>query len=231
MRLRLGARGGAAVTDRRASVDFGGLDGDAESTGDGRRRPHRFRLTRTAVLGGALAAAGGLATALPDLAGTQRAASRDARILNYILRLEYLKAAFYEEAAAEGALSGELGQLAELLGRHERRHVELLRAGLGEDADPAPEYDFGDAIRDPDRFARTAQTLEETAVAAYIGQGANLTRRRMVTFAQIASVEARHAAWIADILGGDPAPKAADEARTPEQVLAVIDESGFEQPR
>ena len=219
------------MTDRRASVDLGGLGGDAEATGDGRRPPHGLRLTRTAVLGGALAAAGGLATALPELAGTQRATSRDARILNHVLRLEYLKAAFYEAAAAEGALSGELGQLAQLLGRHERRHVELLRARLDGDADPAPEYDFGDAIRDPDRFARTAQTLEEAAVAAYIGQGANLTRRRMATFAQLASVEARHAAWIADILGGDPAPKAADEARTPEQVLAVIDDLGFERPR
>lgn len=218
------------MDDWGASVELANVAGDGEPAGHG--RPARDpRLTRTALLGGALLATGGLATALPNLAGSQRSASRDARILNYILRLEYMKASFYEEAAAEAALSGELAQLAELLGRHERRHVELLRDRLGEDAEPAPEYDFGDAIRDPDRFARTAQTLEEAAVAAYIGQGANLTRRHMVQFAQIASVEARHAAWVADILGRDPAPKAADEAKTPEQVLAVIEQSGFEESR
>jgi rubrerythrin len=205
-----------------------GVDGRLGEAQPAARGP---RLTRTALLGGTLVATGGLATALPNLAGSVRSASRDVRILNYILRLEYLKAAFYEEAAAEGALSGELRQVAELLGEHERRHVELLRKRLGGDAEPSPEFDFGDATRDPDRFARTAQTVEEAAVAAYIGQGANLTRRHMVVFAQIASVEARHAAWIADILGADPAPKVADEAKTPEQVLAVIEQSGFEQGR
>ena len=65
-------------------------------------------------------------------------------------------------------------------------------------------------------------------MAAYIGQGANLTRPSMVLFAQIASVEARHAAWIADVLGNDPAPKAADETKTAEQILAVLEETGFE---
>lgn len=225
------------MSDRGACIGDGDLADEGEPAGvdgqsPGAPPPARVsRVTRAALLGGALVAAGGLATALPNRAGSVRSASRDAQILNYVLRLEYLKAAFYEEAAAEGALSGELRQVAELLGKHERRHVELLRERLGEDAEPAPEFDFEDATRDPDRFAETARTLEETAVAAYIGQGANLTRRNMSAFAQIASVEARHAAWIADILGADPAPKAADEAKTPEQVLAVIEEAGFERAR
>ena len=186
------------------------------------------RVTRTALLGGAVVGAGGLTAVLPSLARSTQAAPRDARILNFVLRLERLKAAFYEEAVAQGALTGELGQLARALGQQERRHVDLLLRRLGDEADAAPQLDFGDTTRDADRFARTAQTLEEAAVAAYIGQGANLTRRHMVLFAQIASVEARHAAWIADVLGGDPAPKAADEAKTAEQVLAVLEETGFE---
>jgi len=186
------------------------------------------RVTRTALLGGAVAGAGALAAALPSLARSTQAASSDARILNFALRLERLKAAFYEKAVAEGALAGELRQLARVLGQHERRHVNLLLRRLGDEADAASEFDFGDATRDADRFARTAQALEEAAVAAYIGQGANLTRQSMVLFAQIASVEARHAAWIADVLGVDPAPNAADEAKTAEQVLAVLEKTGFE---
>jgi hypothetical protein len=152
------------------------------------------------------------------------------RLLNYVLRLEYLKAAFYEEAANGGALTGELLQFAEVLGRHERRHVAFLTKRLRGKAQDKPRFDFGDATTDPDRFATTARTLEETAVTAYIGQGANLTRSHMGAFAQITSVEARHAAWIADILGRHPAPLAADEAKTPAQVLAVIAKTGFEAP-
>jgi rubrerythrin len=186
-------------------------------------------LKRAVVVGGAGVATGGLVTALPKLASSAATSPRDVRILNYVLRLEYLKAAFYEEAAG-GELTGELLQFADVLARHERRHVTFLRKRLGDEARDEPRFDFGDATRDPDAFAATARTLEETAVAAYIGQGANLTRRHMVVFAQIASVEARHAAWIADVLGRDPAPLAADKAKTPAQVLAVIEQTGFEAP-
>lgn len=230
--------GGAAVNDTGSCSAVGDVcshDGRAEAVEvDGRSQPSTSpagttgRVTRTALLGGAVIGAGGLAAVLPGFAGSTQAASRDARILNFVLRLEHLKAAFYEEAAAEGGLTGELGQLAPVLAQHERRHVDLLLGRLGAQADAAPEFDFGEMTRDADRFARTVETLEEAAVAAYIGQGANLTRPSMVLFAQIASVEARHAAWIADVLGNDPAPKAADETKTAEQILAVLEETGFE---
>ena len=182
---------------------------------------------RVAVAAGAAAATGGVVTALPKLAESAASAARDERILNYVLRLEYLKAAFYEEAA-RSSLPGELQQLAEVLARHERTHVAFLRRRLGRKAVEEPTFDFGDATRDPGRFGPTARTLEETTVAAYIGQGANLTRRSMVPFAQITSVEARHAAWIADVLGRHPAPTAADEAKTPAQVRTLIERTGFE---
>jgi rubrerythrin len=211
-------------------------EGDPFASGGGKRGADDSATSRSALLkravvvGGAAVATGGLVTALPKLASSAAArSSRDVRILNYVLRLEYLKAAFYEEAAG-GELTGELLQFADVLARHERRHVTFLRKRLGDEARDEPRFDFGDATRDPDAFAATARTLEETAVAAYIGQGANLTRRHMVVFAQIASVEARHAAWIADVLGRDPAPLAADKAKTPAQVLAVIEQTGFEAP-
>ncbi len=183
---------------------------------------------RAALVGGAALATGGLVTALPKLASSAASRSGDVRILNYVLRLEYLKAAFYTEAADRGGLSGELRQLADLLARHERSHVAFLKRRLGSEAVDKRGFDFGDATRDPDRFAATARTLEETAVSAYIGQGANLTKRQMVPFAQITSVEARHAAWIDDILGRHPAPLAADRAKSPAQVVAAIEKTGFE---
>lgn len=178
-------------------------------------------------LAGSLLAAGGVVIGLAERADSA-SSERDVRILNYVLRLEELKAAFYREAADGGALSGELEQLAELLARHEGEHVSFLRKWLASNAGGERTYDFGDTTRDPEAFARTARTLEETAVGGYLGQGANLTRSLMVPFAQMCSVEARHAAWINDFLGSPPAPRAADEAKAPPDVLAVIEETGFE---
>jgi rubrerythrin len=185
-------------------------------------------LKRAALIGGTALGAGSLVQALPGRASSASSRARDVRILNYVLRLERLKAAFYREAAAGNALTGELQQFAGLLARHERAHVALLSKHLGSEEQNEGAYDFGDATRDPDTFAMTARTLEETAVAGYIAQGANLTRSLMVPFAQLCSVEARHAAWIADLLEKDPAPRAADKAKTPTEVIAVIEEMGFE---
>jgi rubrerythrin len=185
-------------------------------------------LRRFAVAAGAAVTAGGVATALPKFAASADPAQDD-RILNYVLRLEYLQAAFYAEAA-EQALEGELRQLAQVLAGHERTHVEFLRKRLGAEPASPPSFDFGDATSDSGRFAQTAQMVEETAVAAYIGQGANVSRRLMIPFAQMTSVEARHAAWIADILERDPAPRAADKAKSPDQVRAALEELGFEVP-
>jgi rubrerythrin len=186
-------------------------------------------LRHAVLLGGTALTAGGLVAALAEGGRLRTSTARDVQILNYVLRLERLKAAFYSEAAGGGALTGELQQLVETLARHERAHVSFLRNHLrGKAEGGEPTYDFGEATRDPKTFAATAAKLEETAVAAYIGQGANLSRSLMVPFAQVCSVEARHAAWIADVLDRAPAPRAADEAKAPKQILSIIDGMGFE---
>jgi hypothetical protein len=184
-------------------------------------------LRRVGLLAGSALAGGALAAGLPAAA---RSASigRDVQILNYVLRLEALKAAFYSEAASRGGLSGELHQLAEVLARQERVHVSFLRNRLGGVAEPERMYDFGDAVTDEARFSQTAYKLEEAAVAAYIGEGPNLSSSLMVPFAQMCSVEARHAAWIADVLQKDPAPRPADRASAPADVLALLRATGFE---
>jgi hypothetical protein len=185
-------------------------------------------LRRAVLLGGTALTTGGLVTAFAEGGRVRTSTARDVQILNYVLRLERLKAAFYSEAAGGGALTGEEQQLAEVLARHERAHVSFLHNQLRGKAEDEPIYDFGDATRDPGTFAAMASKLEETAVAAYIGQGANLSASLMVPFAQVCSVEARHAAWIADLLDRAPAPRAADEAKAPKEVLSIIDGTGFE---
>jgi Ferritin-like domain len=130
------------------------------------------------------------------------------------------------KAAAEGQVTGEIQQFVSVVGEHEREHVALLQRILGDDANAEPSVDFGDGTSNPDKVAVTARNLEETASAAYIGQGANLTERVMIDAARITSVEARHAAWIADILRRHPAPAAADPAKSPSQVAAALRRAG-----
>ena len=113
------------------------------------------------------------------------------------------------------------------MGEHERAHVAFLRKALGNQADPKPTFDFGNTTTDGDRFAATAAMLEDTAVAAYNGQAANLTKPTLKAAATIVSVEARHAAWIRDIVGKPASPQATDTPATARQVQRVIARTGF----
>jgi rubrerythrin len=195
------------------------------------------RSSRAHVLARGLAAAGAVGfggALLGSLSGSAVSApspAQDVRILNYLLVLEYLQAAFYEEAQTTGTLKGELRRFARVVGAHEREHVGSLRAVLGSEARSKPEFRFGDAVKSATRFVSTALTLEEMTSAAYIGQAANLTEERILTIARIVPVEARHAAWIRAIAHRLPAPQAADPASTPEQVERTLERTGFVQER
>ena len=191
-------------------------------------------VTRAGFLGKALAGGGvlllgglPLLSRGPRIAGAVQSARMDKEILNFALLLEYLEDAFYRDALENGALSGQLLRFAEEVGRHEAAHVELLRDALGSDARSRPTFDFGNAAADPQEFSSSAVLIEETGTAAYIGQGANLSSAMAVTAGRIASVEARHTAWIRDIAGRDPAPHAADPSMTKREVTAAIRRTGF----
>ena len=188
----------------------------------------RTRLLQRAVVGGGVIVAGGvLLGGLPEVSPAARSKAQDVKILNLVLQLEELEAAFYAEAEARGALKGELAEFARIVGEHERAHVAFLRKALGNQADPKPTFDFGNTTTDGDRFAATSAMLEDTAVAAYNGQAANLTKPTLKAAATIVSVEARHAAWIRDIVGEPASPQATDTPATARQVQRVIARTGF----
>lgn len=194
---------------------------------------HDNGLTRAAFLKGAALGGGGialgsaLAAGLPAFAQGPPSRARDVQILNFLLLNEYLQEAFYARAVEEDALTGELVEFAETVLEHERAHVSSLQEELGDEARSAPAFDFGDKTSGDDTFAAAALELEETASAAYIGQGANLTRRNILVAARIVSVEARHAAWVRDIIGKLPAPNAADTARSEKQVMRSLRRAGY----
>jgi hypothetical protein len=156
----------------------------------------------------------------------------DIKILNYALTLEYLEAAFYNEAVASGKYKGIVANFASVVAEHENAHVEALKAALGSNAVAKPEFDFkGTNTGDVKTFLRTAKTLEDTGVAAYQGQADKIKTPAVLGSAgAILAVEARHAAWVRDIIGADdssPAPDAFESAKSMSEVLDAVKGTGF----
>ena len=190
-----------------------------------RRRWTRGGFLRVAVGGGA-AVAGGAAAGGATLLAAQ-SGERDADVLNFFLLLEQVQEAFYREAVDSGKLNGELLRFARTVGEQERTHVAFLAERLGKRARERPRTDFSQALGSPERFRDTAIELEEAALAGYIGQGANLSRGTVARVAALVSVEARQAAWVRDLAGVSPAPRAADPARKAQDVVAGLRKRGY----
>ena len=190
-------------------------------------RSSRTHVVGTAIIAGGAVLAGG-ALAMPDSSAAGRPSlARDVDVLNFLLVLEYLQASFYVEARTRAKLRGELLEFANVVHAHEQEHVAFLKRMLGRYARRKPRFDFRDTTAVPKKFAATAALLEETAVAAYNGQGTNLTKGALANATEVVSVEARHAAWIRDIIGESPAPRAADPPKTAVQVTALLRRNQF----
>ena len=150
----------------------------------------------------------------------------DIDILNFALTLEYLEAAFYEEAAGVKGLSSEVAGYVKTFGDEEQEHVDALTAtirDLGGMPVEAPGVDFGDAFSSADKFIALAITLEDTGVSAYNGAGPMIKSKDLLaTAGGIVQVEARHAAAIRYAAVEDPAPEAFDPTLTADEVLAAV---------
>jgi hypothetical protein len=180
-------------------------------------------LAKAGFLGGGALGGGALLTLMTDDAMAQGLSSSDVSILNYALTLEYLEAAFYTEATRMGALSGELALFARVAGGHERAHVTALRQVLGRRAVSRPRFNFRGTTESASTFRATAITLEDTGVRAYAGQAPRVRADAVLEAAlAIHTVEARHAAWIRDIAGQDPAPRAFDRPLSRSAVLSAV---------
>jgi hypothetical protein len=187
------------------------------------------RIDRVTFLrGGAALTAGAVALAAwPRTTASAPSAKQDAEILRFALTVEDLQAAFYADAIRRGALSGELLEFARTVGGHERAHADHIRHALGAGAPKPGRFDFGDTNTDPKRFGQTAIQLEDLGLAAYNGAATSLTPDALADAARIVSVEARHASWIRDIVGENPAPHAADKPISASEAQAAVARTGF----
>jgi hypothetical protein len=201
-----------------------------ELDADGAVRETRAALLKKAGLGGAAILWGGaLMGAMPSLASAATAAS-DVAILNYALTLEYLEAEFYNQARLNKVANGhkDLQSFVNVVARDEVEHVNALKAALGTKAIAKPRFDFQDTVTNRKKFVSTAQILEDTGVAAYLGQLGNIKSQAVLAAAgSMMPVEARHAAWIRQIVGAAPAPAAFEVGLTKAKVLAAVAKTGF----
>jgi hypothetical protein len=211
----------------------------------------RASFLRKAGLGGAALVGGGVLLGAPGaaLAGHTDNVS-DADVLNYALTLEYLEATFYTQALGgqgttgvpasrarfnRGKITGDR-QFAGFGGRirsnaydllrdirdHEVVHVEFLRSQLGGAAVGPCTFNFSSALRNVGSFLATAQLLENTGVMAYDGAIRYVDAGAVLQAgAQIATVEARHAAYLNLINRDSPFPSAFDQGKPPSQIFAA----------
>jgi hypothetical protein len=137
--------------------------------------------------------------------GTTDVGSGDPGILNYAYALEQLEAAFYIQVIASpysGISATEKAYLTDIRD-HEVAHREFFKAALGSGAIKALTPDFS-KIDFSSRAAvlGAAKTFEDLGVTAYDGVGYLIQNPTYLTLAgKIVSVEARHAALIANLLG------------------------------
>lgn len=215
------------------SIETLDRDGALRETADavaGDTRAELFRKAGASLLAGGIVFGG-----LPALASAAKPSKRqDVAILNYALTLEYLEAAFYAEAVASGGFGGAVGAFARLVAAHEAAHVRYLKRALGSAAVASPRFDFADTTSDEAKFTATAFALENTGVKAYAGQATNIKQPAVVRAAvSILTIEARHAAAIAAILGrvkggdGVTPDGAFDIARSRGQILRAVRATGF----
>lgn len=156
----------------------------------------------------------------------------DTAVLNYAYALEQLEAAFYTQIIAtpySGMSDLERTYLTDLRD-HEIAHREFLKVAMGQNALPTLEVDFSSVnFNSRESVLATAKAFEDLGVSAYNGAGQLIQNGTLLLLAgKIASVEARHAALVRDlILNGDFAgsdvvdSNGLEMSRSPSDVLAI----------
>ena len=202
-------------------------------------------LKKAGLAGGAVMGGGALLSALGPAgamaAGKGRPPAKfgkgDVGILNFALTLEYLEAAFYNEATANDKKSSFIKNkqaqvFLKTVTADENAHVAYLKKALGSKAVAAPKVDFGATTSSEASFIKTAVALENTGVHAYSGQALNIKTPATVAAAlSILTIEARHASVAGLLLKATPGTITPDghldTPFTANEVLNHVEATGF----
>jgi hypothetical protein len=204
---------------------------------DGIAMPNVQRRTflKYAGMGAAVLTAGSLLSSCSDDDTNQDGTgvslgSGDVAVLNYAFALEQLEAAFYTQVALspyDGITQSESTLLTDIR-NHEIAHREFFRKALGANAIGNLEVNFSSIdFTKRDKVLAVAQAFEDLGVSAYNGAGKYIkTADYLVLAGKIVSVEARHAAFIRDLISNGTFSDTADTngldlAKTPAEVFAT----------
>ena len=156
--------------------------------------------------------------------------SGDFGILNYAYALEQLEAAFYAKVITSPYGSMPAAELALLtdIRDHEIAHREFFKNALGSNAIAALTPDFSKIdFTSRTSVLATAKAFEDLGVSAYNGAGKLITNPAYLLIAgKIVSVEARHAAYIRDLItngsfADDTDANGLDKSMDPAAVLTI----------
>lgn len=163
----------------------------------------------------------------------------DVTLLNYALTLENLESAFYTQGLSQfssaqfassnfiqnfgSLIGGDVYAYLSLIRDQEAQHVRTISSlitSLG--GTPAAPCTYNFNYTTADQFVTLAATLENTGVMAYDGAlnqiSSALTKTAAAT---IATVEARHAAYLNLLIGMSPFPTNFDTAGSSSAILAA----------
>jgi rubrerythrin len=141
--------------------------------------------------------------------GTDKYGEGDVGIVRYALTIEYLEDDFYEAANGSGELKGRAADLARTFGQHEKEHIAALEKVLRElGSEPPQRAEAQFPLEGPGKIIEFASGLESLGVAGLLAQASRIQDKALLAAAlSIHSVEARHVAALASLLGEDPTPQ------------------------
>lgn len=160
------------------------------------------------LLAGSVASASALAAcgeSSSDAAGdgeTAKYGDGDVGILNYLLIVENLQAAFYSEIAKSNRFTAKAREALAKFGEEEKDHIASLTKEvekLGGEPIAPTKAEF--SMKTDAETLETGSELENVGAAAYLGQLGNIESDAVLkTALSIHSVEGRHAASINELL-------------------------------
>ena len=183
---------------------------------------------RSHFLAGLAAAMGFAVTAAGAAAAPSDGSRADLERLDFLLTLERMQAAFYQQAIASGGAVGRFAALAQTIAAIERAHVQGLMVRLGSQASPAPSFNFKGTTENPERFVRTAIALEDLSTSTLAGMLVELEQAEVITsVAAMYTAEARHSAWIRLEAGQEAAPTALQIPAGRAEIDGLLMRTGF----